>query len=212
MKYLFLPLFFFLTQVVFAQDDSFSMRAGYSYPYAPYGVYSEDVTSAYANNDFNFYRGYGYGITFDAELPSKYPFMKYRIGAFYSYADRYDGYEDDSQISEAWLYLTGFGIYSGLSFRAGWDHFGITSMFALGFYTYDYRAELQYTSKLGVVPISDNIGESVSGPGGKFELGLYGSWKSINIYPSFQFLNTARGSQSLLIKSFNLSLGYTFKY
>jgi len=79
------------------------MRAGYSYIYAPYGVYSEDVTPAYANNDFNFYRGDGYGVTFDAELPSKYPFMTYRIGAFYSYSDRYDGYEDDFQISEAWL-------------------------------------------------------------------------------------------------------------
>lgn len=212
MKYLFLILFLLLSAIAFSQDNSFSMRAGYSYPYAPYGVYSEDVTSAYANNDFNFYRGDGYGVTFDTELPSKYPFMTYRAGAFYSYADRYDGYEDDFQISEAWLYLTGFGIYSGLSFKAGWDHFGISSTFALGFYTYNYRGELQYTSKLGVVPVSDDIGESVSGPGGKFELGLYGSWKRINIYPSFQFLNTARGSQSLLIKSFNLSLGYTFKY
>lgn len=211
MKYLFIPLFLLLAEIAYTQDKSFSMRAGYSYPYAPYGVYSEDVTSAYANNDLSFYRGDGYGVTFDTELPSKYPFMTYRVGAFYSYSDRYDGYEDDFQLSEAWLYLTGFGIYSGLSFKAGWDHFGITSMFALGFYTFDYRALLQYTSKLGVIPISDNIGESVSGAGGKFELGLYGSWKGITIYPSFQFLNTAKGSQSLLIKSFNISLGYTFK-
>lgn len=212
MKYLFIPVFILIAEIANAQDNSFTMRGGYSYAYAPYGVYSEDVTSAYANNDFNFYRGDGYGVTFDAELPSKFPFMTYRIGAFYSYADRYDGYEDDFQISEAWLYLTGFGIYSGISLKAGGEHIGIYSTFALGFYTYDYRAELQYTSKLGVVPISDYIGESISGPGGKFELGLYGTWNRINIYPSFQFLNTARGSQTLLVKSFNLSVGYTFRY
>jgi hypothetical protein len=109
------------------------------------------------------------------------------------------------------MYLTGFGLYSGVSFKAGWEHIGLLSTFAVGYYTFDYRAEMQYTTSQGGASDIDYIGESVSGPGGKFELGLYGTIKGINIYPSFQFINCANGSQTLLIKSFNLSLGYTFR-
>ncbi len=211
MKYLGIIILGLFCTVVSGQDKGVSMRAGYSVPFAPYGVWSDKVTSLYANNDFNFYPGDGYGLTFDTEVKSEKPFLRYRAGAFYQYASRYDIYEDGLQTSEAWLYLTGAGVYVGLTFRAGWEHWGIFNSYNAGIFSFDYRMEMQYTSSLGVAPISSKGGEAVSGPGGKFELGCYGEYKGFGIYPSFQLFYTHnRASQALLIKTFNISAGYTF--
>ena len=211
MKYLIIIVIGLVCATASAQDKGLSMRAGYSFPFAPYGVWSDKVTSLYANNDFNFYPGNGYGLTFDTEIQSDKPFLRYRIGAFYQYGSRYDFYEDDLQTSEAWLYLTGAGVYGGVSFRAGWEHFGLFNAYTAGIFSFDYRIEMQYTSKLGVVPLTNSGGEAVSGPGGKFELGFYGELKGFGIYPSFQFFYTHnRKSQALLIKTINISAGYSF--
>lgn len=211
MRYLGIFALFVLSAVASAQERSFTMRAGYSLPFAPYGVYSEGASSLYANNDFNFYPRNGYGLTFDTEIPSSKPFLSYRLGAFYHYASVYDNYEDDQQVSEAWLYLSGAGVYGGVSFKAGWKGFGIFNTYTAGIFSFDYRMELQYTSKLGVIPVSDTGGEAVSGPGGKFELGLYGEYNGFGIYPSFQMLYTYnRQSQALLLKTINISIGYSF--
>lgn len=211
MRY-FIAIFFVIVSLsATAQERELSMRAGYSVPFAPYGVWSEKVTTLYANNDFTFYPGDGYGLTFDTELGSGKPFMKYRVGAFYHYASAYDLFEDDQQISEAWLYLTGAGVYAGVTFRAGWEYFGIFNSYNAGFFSFDYRMEMQYKSKLGVIPLSMIAGEAVSGPGGKFELGFYGEYKGLGIYPSFQLLFTHnRQSQAILIKTVSISAGYSF--
>jgi len=194
-----------------AQDGTLSMRAGYSVPFAPWGVWSDDITSLYANNDLNFYPGDGYLLTFDAEIKSGKEFLSYRLGAFYHYGSRYDVYDDASQMSEAWLYLTGAGIYGGVSLRAGWEHFGIFNTYSAGIFSFDYRIELQYTSRLGALPVSDSAGEAISGPGGKFELGFYGKYKGFCIYPLFQMLYTHNQlSQALLLKTINISAGYSF--
>ena len=194
-----------------AQEGKLSMSAGYSYPFAPWGVWSEEVASLYANNDLTFYRGDGYVLTFDTEIKTRKEFLSYRLGAFYHYGSRYDAHEDDSQLSEAWLYLSGAGIYGGITFRAGWEHFGIFNTYSAGIFSFDYRGELQYTSKLGVVPLSLKIGEAVSGPGGKFEFGCYCEYKGIGIYPSFQMMYTHnRQSQALLLKTISISAGYSF--
>ena len=204
-------LFLMLFTLARAQEGTLSMRAGYSFPFAPWGVWSDEVTSLYANNDLTFYPGDGYILTFDTEFKSCKDFMSYRLGAFYHYASAYDSYEDNAQLSEGWMYLTGAGIYGGVSLKAGWEHFGIFNTYAVGIFSFDYRLELQYTSKLGVVPVGDKIGEAVSGPGGKFALGCYGKVRGFGIYPSFQIFYTYnRQSQALLLKTINISAGYTF--
>lgn len=200
-----------LSLIAGAQDKSLSLRGGYSFAFAPYGVWSDKVSSLYANNDLNFYPGNGYGLTFDTEYTSTLPFMNYRFGMFYQYGSRYDYYEDDNQISEAWIYLTGAGIYFGVTFRAGWEHFGIYNTYTAGFFSFDYRFTLRYYSNLGVSPAGDNGAEAVSGPGGKFELGLYGKYHRIGLYPSVQLFYTHnRQSQAILMKTINISAGYTF--
>ena len=211
MRYLSIIVFSFICASVSAQEKGLSMRAGYSYPFAPYGVWSDKVTTLYANNDLSFYPSDGYGLTFDTEIASDKPYLRYRFGAFYHYGSTYDLYEDDQQRSEAWLYLTGAGIYGGVSFRAGWDHFGLFNTYTAGIFSFDYRMELQYTSNMGVIPVTTTGGEAVSGPGGKFELGIYGEYRGVGIYPSFQLFYTHnRQSQALLIKSLNISAGYSF--
>ena len=211
MRQSFLIILAFWSISTAAQEKSISFRAGYSIPFAPYGVYSDNVSSAYANNDLTFYPFDGYVLNFDTEIKSPKPFMSYRIGAFYTYSGTYDNYEDDQQISEAWLYLTGAGVYCGLSFKAGWERFGIFNSFSAGYFSFDYRMEMQYTSKLGVIPVSSMAGEAVAGPGGKFEMGLYGTYKALSVYPSFQMLFVSnRQSQALLLKTINISAGYTF--
>jgi len=211
MRYVCLSLLISYTLSIEAQDNGITLKTGYSVPFAPYGIYSDDISSLYANNDFTFYPGNGYGLNLETVVKSGKPLMSYIAGAFYHYSGRYDNYEDDQQMSEAWMYLTGAGIYGGLSFNAGWEHFGIFNSYTFGFFSFDYRLELQYTSKLGVVPVSDKGGEAVSGPGGKFELGLYGSFKRFSIYPAFSMIYTSnRQSQAVLIKSFNISAGYSF--
>jgi hypothetical protein len=211
MRFRALFAFLLLFQLAGAQEGKLSMRAGYSFPFAPWGVWSEEVTSLYANNDLTFYPGDGYVLTFDADLKSRKEFLSYRLGAFYHYGSRYDVFEDDNQLSEAWLYLSGAGIYGGISLKAGWEHFGIINNYSAGIFSFDYRGELQYASKLGVMPVSTHIGEAVSGPGGKFELGFYGEYKRLGIYPSFQMIFTHnRLSQSLLLKTINISAGYSF--
>ena len=211
MRFRALFVFLMLFPMVQAQQGKLSMRAGYSFPFAPWGVWSEEVTSLYANNDLTFYPGDGYVLTFDTEIKSGREFLSYRLGAFYHYGSRYDVYEDDNQLSEAWLYLSGAGIYGGVSLRAGWEHFGIFNNYSAGIFSFDYRGELQYASKLGAMPVSTHIGEAVSGPGGKFELGCYVEYKGIGIYPSFQMMYTHnRLSQALLLKTINISAGYRF--
>jgi hypothetical protein len=85
------------SQLAEAQDGKLLMRAGYSFPFAPWGVWSEEVTSLYANNDLSFYPGDGYVLTFDAEIKSRKEFLSYRLGAFYHYGSRYDVYDDDNR-------------------------------------------------------------------------------------------------------------------
>lgn len=197
--------------IVSGQEGNITFRAGYSVPFAPYGIYSDDISSLYNNNDFNFYPRDGYGLTFDTEISTAKKYLSLRFGALYHYADAYDIYEDEQQTSESWLWLTGAAVYGGVSFKAGWENFGFFNTYTAGIFSFDYRYELQYTSSMGGITTGARGGEAAGGAGGKFELGFYGKYKGFGLYPSFQMMFAFnRQSQAVLIKALNLSAGYTF--
>lgn len=197
-------------QHLFKSDNGPSVRIGFSQAVVPFGISSSKPAAIFSNNDFTFYTDEEYGFGIEYQL-LRGNLFGVQTGGFYYYAYEWDQVDDGTVDAINEITVEGGGIYAGLTFRYGYRYVGITSALNLGYFTFDYRMKLTHKTMFMTDYITGYEAEAISGPGTRMDIGLYGEFGRLGIYPSLQILYVAKeGPASLILKTLNISAGYTF--
>jgi hypothetical protein len=187
-----------------------TLRVGFTQAIVPFGVSSDKPGSLFSNNDFTFYLDEEYGISIEYQLIEGRMFGL-QAGGSYFYAKESDRVNDGAVDASNYMTLEGGGVYGGLTWRAGWENFGVRSALNLGWFAFDYRMKLMYKTQFMTGYVTDYKGEAVGGAGSRIDIGLYGEFGSFGIYPSLQMLYLAKnGPSAILLKTLNISAGISF--
>jgi len=187
-----------------------TLKAGFTQAFVPFGVWSDKPGALFQNNDFNFYLDdeYGFGVEYQFFGNRN---VGFQAGGFYYYASESDFVDDGFAATANSITLEGGGVYGGVTFKAGWDHFGFRSALNMGLFTFDYRMKLSHKTQFMTGYITEYKGEAISGPGSRIDAGLYGEFGKLGLYPSFQLMFLAKnGPSALVLKTLNISAGLRF--
>jgi len=183
---------------------------GFSHAFVQFGISSSKPAAIFNNNDFTFYTDDEYGFGIEFQLLSGNLFGV-QAGGFYYYAYEWDEVDDGTVDAINEITLEGGGIYGGLTLRYGLKSVGVTSALNLGYFTFDYRMKLSHMTMFMSGFVTEYEAETLSGPGTRMDIGLYGEFGRFGLYPSVQILYLAKGGPSaLILKTLNISAGYTF--
>jgi hypothetical protein len=189
---------------------SSALRIGFTQAIVPFGVSSDKPGSLFSNNDFTFYLDEEYGLSLEYQLIEGRMFGL-QAGGSYFYAKESDRVNDGAVDANNYMTLEGGGVYGGLTWRAGWDNFGVRTALNLGWFAFDYRMKLMYKTQFMTGYVTDYKGEAVGGAGSRIDIGLYGEAGRFGIYPSLQMLYIAKnGPSAVILKTLNISAGISF--
>lgn len=187
-----------------------TLRIGFTQAIVPFGVSSDKPGSLFSNNDFTFYLDEEYGVTIEYQLIEGRVFGL-QAGGSYFYAKESSRVNDGTVDANNYMTLEGGGVYGGLTWRAGWENFGVRTALNLGWFAFDYRMKLMYKTQFMSDYVTEYKGEAVGGTGSRIDIGLYGEVGRFGIYPSFQMLYLAKnGPSAILLKTLNISAGISF--
>lgn len=187
-----------------------SLRLGFTQAIVPFGVWSDKPGPLFENNDFSFYLDEEYGFSVEYQFLNNRP-VGVQIGGSYFYAGEADFRDDGTAETYNSLTLEGGGIYGGITLRTGWKHFGVRSAINLGYFTFDYRMKLTYKTQFMSGFVTEYKGEALAGIGSRIDGGFYFEYGQFGIYPMFQMMYLAKnGPSALILKTLNISAGFTF--
>jgi hypothetical protein len=187
-----------------------TLRVGLTQAIVPFGVSSDKPGSLFSNNDFTFYLDEEYGVSIEYQLIEGRMFGL-QVGGSYFYAKESDRVDDGAVDANNYMTLEGGGVYGGLTWRAGWENFGVRTALNLGWFAFDYRMRLMYKTQFMTGFVTEYKGEAVGGAGSRIDIGFYGEAGRFGIYPSLQMLYLAKnGPSAILLKTLNISAGIAF--
>lgn len=150
------------------------------------------------------------GVNLKVSVNSKYPFLDYFAGTMFMVGP--DGLSSDSWVSgntaSSDYVFNGGGVYAGISPKLKSKHFGLTSEFAIGVFSFkEYQAIFNNQIK----PEVDYYEKKASaGLGAMSSIGFYVRFWRIGINPSINAVFSGSSSASFLFYGFTIPLSFQF--
>ncbi len=149
------------------------------------------------------------GMNIKFIVNSKHSFIDYFVGStFMIGADHLgsSGWTSGNTKSSDYV-INGGGVYAGISPKFKKKHFGLTSEFAIGVFSFkEYQAILDNT----VTPVDIYEKKTSSGLGAISSVGFYVKVGKIGINPAITAIFTGSSSASFMFYGFNIPLSYQF--
>ncbi len=208
---LFMFATYILTANLCAQDiESKKVTLELGYSYLSNFFNGNDFYSYKHNNLLNTYDESMSGASFNIVRETKYKWVDILVGVQFNSRNTTVGLQSYRPgFTNSYDYsLNGGGVYVGIRPSYKTEHFGLTSDFSLGLFTYKEYIGIYNNQVQPFVDVFDR--KASSGLGAKFSLGFYLKVWKIGIHPTADLLFSGGAGSSFMFYGTTLPLTFTF--